>query len=93
VMHEVGHMWSSKVFGGGDPLSSPGWAPWLSAMQADRETPSRYATSSAQEDVAEATALYLSTVDHPALFERYRARFSARFALVARWLGDGRGVI
>ena len=84
LIHETGHAWSGAKFGG--DLDGPAWAPWRDAVAKDGILPSQYASSSAAEDVAESTALYLSARDTPA-FAEYRALYPNRFALLDQQFG------
>jgi hypothetical protein len=85
MMHEVGHLWSGRAYGVADGVR---WSPWRRAVASDRTLPSSYATAAPQEDAAEATALYLSTLG-TAEHARYRTLLPARFALLARALPPG----
>lgn len=85
LIHETGHAWS--VSGWGENDAGPRWQPWEKAIKLDGPLPpSQYAQSSPEEDVAESTALYLSTRGTPA-FNEFRAMFPHRFALLDAQFG------
>lgn len=87
LTHETGHAWSMAAWGGDD--SGPKWAAWNQAISEDGPiTPSQYAESSPEEDVAESTALYLNSRGTPA-FDEYRQLFPNRFAILDRQFGRG----
>jgi hypothetical protein len=77
LIHESGHLWSNRLLGPDHTGSR--WTQWKKAAGADRLAPSNYATSSPAEDIAETSALYLSTRGTPA-FDEYRKLFPNRFA-------------
>jgi len=83
LMHELGHCWSLRDWSC-VPTSKEAWR---DAIASDRVAPSMYADLSYRnsgqpdEDAAEATALYFSVVDTPAL-KFHRDRMPARFALL-----------
>jgi hypothetical protein len=85
MMHEIGHLWSGREYG---VAAGKRWAAWRRAVASDPALPSSYATAALQEDAAEATALYLSTLG-TAEHERYRALLPARFALLTKVLPQG----
>lgn len=84
LIHETGHAWSGAKFG--DDLQGPRWAGWRDAAAKDGILPSQYAGSSPAEDVAESTALYLSTRATP-VFGEYRALYPNRFARLDQQFG------
>ena len=79
--HEAGHVWSLKLWGHDE--SAAAWNPWREAVAADGLPSSAYGASSLREDVAESTALYLTTRGTPR-GEVYRAMYPHRFALLAK---------
>ncbi|HVE86377.1 MAG TPA: hypothetical protein VND93_26155 [Myxococcales bacterium] len=84
LAHETGHTLSMRWWGGGN-VSSPEWSRWKDAMAADVIAPSRYATASPAEDVAESIATYVMTRGTKA-FDEYRAMMPARFAVLDEML-------
>jgi hypothetical protein len=83
-MHELGHAWS-RIAWAADASAK---AAWLAAIASDPSAPSEYARTSyrssgaADEDAAEATALFFIERGTPA-FAAYRAAMPKRFALIA----------
>jgi len=84
LAHETGHTLSMRWWGGAD-ISKPSWSKWKDAMVADVASPSRYATASPVEDVAEAISTYFMTKGTRA-FDEYRAMFPNRFAVLDEML-------
>lgn len=79
--HEAGHVWSLKLWG--DDENGPLWGAWRKAVAADGLPVSDYGKSSLREDVAESTAMFLSTRGTPR-FEKYRAMYPNRFAILMK---------
>jgi len=83
LLHELGHTSGRRAWGAEPPARQR----WIEAIASDASPPSRYASSSFRgpgdpdEDVAEATALYILVSDTP-LYARYQAAMPARFALL-----------
>ena len=84
-MHELGHAWS-RIAWAHDASAK---AAWLAAIASDPSAPSEYARMSfrssgaADEDAAEATALFFLERGTPA-FDAYRTVMPKRFELIAQ---------
>lgn len=80
LVHEAGHSWSMRTYG---HASEQGWKDWEAAAARDNMALSAYAKSSVDEDIGEATVLYLESRGTPH-FDTYRALYPNRFALLDR---------
>ncbi len=87
LAHEVGHAWSDSEWGHDGRGAK--WGAWEQAIAADGFRPSKYASSSIKEDVAESTALYVAVHGTP-LETEYRRLYPNRFALLDARFGGVR---
>ncbi len=80
LLHETGHTWSYKNWG--QDTTKGKWLKWKEAMQKDKIAPSKYATNSIDEDIAESIQVYASTKGSPT-FDEYKRMMPSRFKILA----------
>ncbi|MDP1827500.1 MAG: hypothetical protein Q8L48_29790 [Archangium sp.] len=83
LVHETGHAWSMKDWGGKD--SAP-WQAWKSAGARDGLPPSQYGAHNLDEDLAETQTLFLESRGRPE-YATYRALYPHRFAILEQRFG------